>query len=151
MNFYGINVSFQEVPLEVSLVISITGCPIHCRGCHSSELWDPNQGQILTLKKIQAYLEKYKGLLTCVCFLGGEWHHEDLKKYLRLFQRKGLKTALYSGNTSIAEDIKEHLDYLKTGPWIESKGGLSKPDTNQRMIKIDTNECLNHYFWKFRP
>ena len=42
---------FLEVPSEISLGVSITGCTIHCYGCHSRELWE-DKGNPLTIEKL---------------------------------------------------------------------------------------------------
>lgn len=31
-------VTFREIPDEITLCINISGCPNHCEGCHSSYL-----------------------------------------------------------------------------------------------------------------
>ena len=51
---------FLEVPSEISLGVSITGCTIHCYGCHSRELWE-DKGNPLTIEKLQEkYSKDYK-------------------------------------------------------------------------------------------
>ena len=32
-------VTFREIPDEITLCINISNCPIHCADCHSKELW----------------------------------------------------------------------------------------------------------------
>lgn len=37
-------ITFQEVPNEISLSFLITGCPLKCKGCHSADSWRiPNE------------------------------------------------------------------------------------------------------------
>jgi len=36
---------FQEIHGELTLALSISGCNLHCKGCHSSETWDQIMGQ----------------------------------------------------------------------------------------------------------
>ena len=57
--------------------------------------------------------------------MGGEWHEDELEEMLRIAKQKGLKTALYTGLKLFRKSIKRQLNYLKTGPWIESLGGLT--------------------------
>ena len=142
------DIAFQEVPNEVSLILSISGCPARCVGCHSIDLWKDKNGVFLSEELFLSYLKMYEGLLTCVCFFGGEWQKEQLIKLLRIARSHNLKTCLYSGEKGIPEDIEMHLTYLKLGPWIESLGGLESIHTNQRIMNLETGEVLNHYFWK---
>ena len=46
-------VTFRELPDEVTLCINISNCPIHCPECHSKELW----GDIGTDLTIEEFLD----------------------------------------------------------------------------------------------
>ena len=39
MKYVDVKEVFAEIPDEITLAISISGCPIHCPGCHSQYLW----------------------------------------------------------------------------------------------------------------
>jgi anaerobic ribonucleoside-triphosphate reductase activating protein len=146
MKYTKIDITFQEVPNEVSLVISIAGCPLRCKGCHSADTWNKNTGKILTEAVILDKLKQYKSLITCVCFLGGEWLDTELLNYLKLIKSNQLKTCLYTGLEKVNPRLLRELDYVKLGPWDENKGGLNQISTNQKFIKVKTMECLNHLF-----
>lgn len=146
MRYLNWNITFQEVPNEISLSFSITGCPVRCKGCHSIELWNIKNGAPLSDELFLSLIERYYGQITTVLFLGGEWHESELIHFLRLAKSKGLKTCLYSGLTEVCSTIKSHLDFLKVGPWIEAKGGLKNPRTNQTFIEVKTNRVLNELF-----
>lgn len=137
---------FQEVPDEISLAFTITGCPLRCSGCHSQETWNRELGSELTLTKYQQYLLQYKNMITCVVFFGGEWVSNLLIEKLILARDAGLKTCLYTGLEKIPHRIQCHLDYLKLGPWCSQYGGLGEPTTNQRFFDLHTGQCLNHRF-----
>jgi anaerobic ribonucleoside-triphosphate reductase activating protein len=137
---------WQEVPGETSLAFTITGCPLRCKGCHSSEYRNPKTGEPLLPEYLQVRLEQYRGLITCVLFLGGEWLPELLQPLLEQAQRANIKTCLYSGFDQVPDCLLKHLTYLKTGPWIAARGGLDCPTTNQRFIDLRTNELLNYKF-----
>jgi anaerobic ribonucleoside-triphosphate reductase activating protein len=141
-------VVFQEVPNEISLCFSITGCKIGCSGCHSTELWDENKGKPLCNKRFKQLLKRYQGLITCVLFLGGEWHANALIEKLIIAKHFALKTCLYSGLDHISTNISNHLTYLKTGAWNASLGGLESKNTNQIFRNMLTGENLNHLFIK---
>lgn len=148
MNYYSTQVVFQEVPDEITLCFNISGCPLRCKGCHSPFLWSEGTGSYLTDEKYAQILNKYKGLVTCILFMGGEWHEKELIKFLTVAKENGYKTCLYTGLDEVGDDLKLQLDYLKVGPWIEELGGLSSTTTNQRFIDVKTNQILNHLFRK---
>lgn len=135
-----------EVPDEAALGYLVCGCPMRCRGCHSSDSWDPHAGTPLTLARLAADLARYQGLITCVAFMGGEWQRQHLLDCLRLVRRHGLKTCLYTGLERLDNALMAQLDYLKTGRYIAERGGLDQPGTNQRFIAVATGQCLNHRF-----
>ena len=68
VKYDGYDITFQEVPNEVSLVFNITNCQGTCEGCHSpwlrGDYGRPLHGDLESL------IQKYKGLITCVCFMG---------------------------------------------------------------------------------
>lgn len=126
---------FKEVPGEIALGISITGCTIHCSGCHSSELWK-DYGHKLTTDSINELLEKHAGV-SCLLLLGGEHDIPHLIDILR-FVRGRVKTAWYCGLDSIPSEyleVLDHLDYVKVGHYDSRFGGLDSTSTNQRMYK----------------
>lgn len=142
------DVVFQEVPDEISLALTLSGCPLRCPGCHSAHTWNPERGETLTQAFLDELLGRYAGLIDCVLFLGGDWQPAALEKALRQVRATGLKTCLYSGYDSVPETVFRHLTYLKTGPWIAARGGLDTPGTNQRFIDCRDGRCLNYRFWR---
>ena len=82
-------VVLQEVPDELSLAVSISGCNLGCKGCHSSETWDKYYGSELTDIVLYNLLTKHKHI-SCICFMGGDRYAdqivelaEQIKKELR--------------------------------------------------------------------
>lgn len=143
MKFSYPQIYLQEVPGEISLGISISGCSLKCKGCHSIETWNTNFGEELTLPILDALVKKYKHI-TCVLFYGGEWD-SNIKEYLKYIQEQNLKTALYSGENSIREELLQYLDYYKIGPYIQELGGLSSKISNQKLYRIQnkSNELID--------
>ncbi len=137
---------FQEVPNEVYLLFQITGCKMRCKGCHSPELWNKENGTELTNEYFEQRLNDYEGLITCVLFFGGEWHSNELIDKIEIAKRKGLKTCLYTGENSVSREILEHLDFIKAGKWNEKLGGLDSITSNQAFIDLNTGEKLNYLF-----
>lgn len=145
-------VVFQEIPDEVTLSINISNCPFHCPGCHSQYLWE-DVGHPLTASSLIEIMKQYGQEITCLCFMGGDGEPSTVNS-LAWWMKKTypqIHMAWYSGrnNLSSAIDIA-NFDYIKLGPYIETKGGLNKPTTNQRLYKINNGEMIDitYRFWK---
>lgn len=151
-------ITFSEVPDEVSLCINLSNCPYHCPACHSKELWE-DIGNKLMIGNLIDLINENKGI-TCVCFMGGD---SDLDELYALFGFipmlfKDLKIAWYTGRDSIPKDMPK-IHYVKIGPYKEECGPINNPNTNQRfyvrgdlMHKMDANshmyyDCTDK-FWK---
>lgn len=149
-------IGFSEVPEEITLCINISGCPNHCKGCHSPHLWK-DIGETLDTTALSNLISKNKGI-TCVAFMGGDNSLIDilyLSKWVR--DNTDLKVCWYSGRTSISSptlsDLHEYMDFIKLGPYIEELGGLDSPTTNQRLFKVEHGEnyvYLKDITYKFR-
>ena len=133
----------QEIPGEISLAFTITGCPLRCNGCHSKHTWNKNKGDLLSKDAFVTTLDRYNGMITCVVFFGGEWYEAELIELLQIAKSRNLKTALYTGLDDVSTRLKDHLTFLKVGPYEKEKGGLASTATNQRLFKIATGEILN--------
>ena len=152
-------VTFAEVPEEVTLCINITGCPVHCEGCHSSELWE-DTGYILDGRAIDTLISNNQGI-SCVCFMGGDNDPQgiyEVAKFIR--EHWPLKICWYSG-MSLRQDLPlEYFDYIKTGPYKKELGGLDSITTNQRFYQVKkklaymSDEVMYRYLeditWKFQ-
>lgn len=145
-NSFPPQICFQEVPDEVSLAFTITGCPLACTGCHSRDTWDAGKGEALTDAVFKVWLERYQHLITCVLFFGGEWHPDTLLAKLRIARQAGLKTCLYTGMNKVPARLQQHLDYLKTGRWHAELGGLDRATTNQKFVELGSGNLLNFRF-----
>ena len=136
---------FAEIPSEITLGVSISGCTIHCIGCHSRELWE-DKGTLLTIEELQRLLDKHKGI-TCLLLLGGEHDIDSLVELFQYAYRK-VKTAWYCGLDLIPkdkQDILQYLDFVKTGHYDQELGGLDSPSTNQRFYKIEHQGNGDYY------
>lgn len=136
---------FAEVPSEITLGVSISGCQIRCPGCHSRELWE-DKGILLTMEELQNLLDKHKGITTLL-LLGGE-HDIDTLTELFQYAYKKVKTAWYCGLDMIPKDklgIMQYLDYLKLGHYDHELGGLDSSTTNQRFYQIEHKVDGSYY------
>ena len=153
-------VTFSEVPDEISLCINISNCPHKCKGCHSPHLQE-DVGNELTIDLLKEIIDNNKGI-TCVCFMGGDCDLIRLYTLSDYVHELGLKTAWYTGLDFSLDSmgdivarpiITDSFDYIKTGPYIESLGPLNKKTTNQRMYKKISDkpikfEDITYKFWK---
>lgn len=145
-------VVFQEIPDEVTLSINISNCPCRCKGCHSQYLWE-DIGEPLTATTLTQILHEYGGDITCICFMGGDGEVATVNSLARWMKmaHPEVRIGWYSGRKELAPQIeKENFDYIKLGPYIEEKGGLNKPTTNQRMYRIEGGEMIDitSKYWK---
>lgn len=141
---------FAEIPDEITLAISISGCPIHCSGCHSKYLW-ADTGEELNSEVLSTMLEEHFGI-TCVCLMGGDQdpaYINHLAHYVK--QNSDVRVAWYSGRDDIDENIElENFDYIKVGPYIDEQGPLNVQTTNQRLYRVLDGklEDITSRFWK---
>lgn len=97
---------------------------------------------------LRSRLQQYRGLISCVLFMGGEWHCALLEGMLRIAREEGLHTCLYTGleRNELSASLLPHLTYLKTGRWLPERGGLNNPATNQQFTDLRSGANLNHLF-----
>lgn len=155
LKYFNSQVTFAEIPDEVTLCINITNCPCHCKGCHSPYLSD-DIGLPLDLENLTYLIDSNKGI-TCVCIMGGDVNPsevndiaQDIKEYY-----PELKVGWYSGKQEISKDIDLHnFNYIKLGPYIKERGPLNSKTTNQVMLKVDIikgkvfTKDITSKFWK---
>ena len=146
----GVDVVMQEVPGEVSLAINVTECPHHCVGCHSAHLAESYGDYVGDI--LEGVLQKYKGLITCVCFMGGDQHMDDLVRQAAYINSNypELKLALYTGHDGFPMQLSM-FNYIKFGHYDAALGGLDNPNTNQRFYRRRSDgrwEDVTFWFWK---
>ena len=137
---------FQEVPGELTLAINVTGCPHKCDGCHSAYMLDYHGNFIHD--DLDKMIQKYDGLISCVCFMGGDQNMSELCSLSKKIQSTyGLKTAVYSGSNDrkIFMELIPCFDYVKFGSYKKELGGLDSPITNQVFYQIHWNEKRHTY------
>lgn len=141
-------VTFEELPTEVTLSLSISNCQNRCLGCHSPELRG-NIGIELTDTELKRLINKNSGV-NCVLLLGEGNDKGRLVELAGLIRSIGLKAALYSGRDKVEEDLFQVFDYIKVGRWDERFGPLNSRTTNQILYKIENNQRINitEKFWK---
>ncbi len=145
LRYHSYNIVFQEVPEEITLAINLSNCPNRCNGCHSSYLQE-DKGDILNDSVIDMLLVKYGAAITCVCFMGGDADPHEVSELAGYIKQKDtqLKTAWYSGRSKFPDNCSIYnFNYLKVGPYVESRGGLDSPNTNQRFYRIENGKLID--------
>lgn len=156
-------VTFSEIPDEITLCINISNCPCHCKGCHSAYLAEDVGKPLVGMVLREDLINKNKGI-TCIAFMGGDSDSKsinNLAEYIKTWPSlEHLKVAWYSGRQELSKEIDlKNFDYIKLGPYIEELGPLNHKTTNQRMYRIVLDhyddgtsgyelEDITHKFWK---
>ena len=153
LKYVDAKIVFSEIPNEITLAISISGCPCHCRGCHSSYLAD-DIGTPLDEMELTSLIEGNRGI-SCIAFMGGDaepWEIHHMAMFIRELYPM-IKVAWYSGREELHSSIGLNLqdfDFIKLGPYKEEYGPLDSKTTNQRLFKIVKGklEDITYKFWK---
>lgn len=138
LRFHNFDVVFAEIPGETTLAVNLTGCPNRCPGCHSLHLQGAG-GEALDDDALRALLDRYGRSVTCVCFMGGDGDPFEVARLAGVVRRTmpQLRTGWYSGRAELPAGLApQAFDYIKLGPWIEARGPLSSPATNQRFYRV---------------
>lgn len=142
LKYVGFDIVFREIPDETTLAINISNCPCHCKGCHSSYLAE-DIGKPLDEDSLVELMLDNKGI-TCVAFMGGDSEPAYINWLASIIRSMNgetgswcdVKIAWYSGRADLSEEIElKNFDYIKLGPYIEERGPLDNPNTNQRLYK----------------
>lgn len=152
LKYLNTQVTFAEVPDEITLCINITGCKNGCKNCHSSYLAQ-DIGKPLNKPSLSELIEGNKGV-SCVSFMGGDsdaMHLVALASWVKT--HTNLKVAWYSGRQELADIVARQLrwfDFIKLGPYKEEFGPLNSRTTNQRFYKVSGKELVDitNKFWK---
>lgn len=137
--------STDGVGLRNSLYVS--GCPIHCEGCHNKAFWDKESGEKRTVDAVFAQLNSDQ---FDISILGGEplMQYEAVLELCKKIKKETNKTIwLWSGYTlsyiqQHCAEILHYIDVLVDGQYVQS---LAKPNlqwrgsTNQKVYAI--NAC----------
>ena len=136
LKYVNYDITFQEIPDEITLCINISNCPCHCIGCHSSYLAE-DIGEKLTLDKIYKLIENSEGI-TCICFMGGDSSPKEIDMFAGCIKDLyDIKVAWYSGRQELSKYINlKWFDFIKLGPYIEEFGPLNSKTTNQRFYQV---------------
>lgn len=137
LKYYSYGTTFAEVPDEISLYITLSGCRIRCPKCNSKWLWSFDGTPLTPDQLLNIMHRNGHQRCTCVCIGGGD-NFEELNALFKVIKREGLKACWYTGYDKIPKAINlSLLDFIKIGHY--NGHPLNDPKTNQRMYKIYSN------------
>ena len=136
----------------VGVVLWVSGCDIHCPGCHNKETWDPNSGKTFTSEDFDKIVEQLnRPEITRLTISGGHPLMPCNRSMVDLIIQ-GIRTRfgntkkiwLYTGYKyeDLDEECKSicnHCDVIVDGQYIESLKDISlefRGSSNQRIIKM---------------
>lgn len=92
MSYNYSDISLNEYPGQISLVISFRGCKFYCPYCFNPEL---TQFKELSFKQVKDAIDEHIGFIDAVVLTGGEpLHHKNLDKIISYCKAKKLKVKL---------------------------------------------------------
>lgn len=139
MNLAGTQFTLKDRAFEIYL----SGCTIHCKGCHNPELWDFNYGDKITDEVFSSLVEKIKDggkLINEIRILGGEPldHQVNLHLFVSILKSRfpDKLFVLFTGYDYINIPIVFFSDFdgIKYGKYDETKRveGEELASSNQR-------------------
>lgn len=151
LKYLNTQVTFAEVPDEITLCINITGCKNGCKNCHSSYLAQ-DIGTELTFNEVRKLIKKNSGI-SCIALMGGDAEPDKINTlaFFIINHYGSIKVAWYSGRQELNNNIDLcNFDYIKLGPYKEEFGPLNSRTTNQRFYKVNGKELVDitNKFWK---
>ena len=151
LKYLNTQVTFAEVPDEITLCINITGCKNGCKNCHSSYLAQ-DIGTELTFNEVRKLIKKNSGI-SCIALMGGDAGPDKINTLASFIINHygSIKVAWYSGRQELNNNIDLcNFDYIKLGPYKEEFGPLNSRTTNQRFYKVNGKELVDitNKFWK---
>ena len=144
------DITFNELPDKMAYAIELGACKQHCVGCHSPEL----QEEDVPLTPLPDILEEAQGAIdagaNAIVVMGGTNNkHTTAESLISLLSALSdiAPTGLYSGSEDEERDkmiaLEGHCTWLKTGPYVDTLGGLESTRTNQRLYRITTTYRLD--------
>lgn len=151
---------------SVGMSLFVSGCPIHCKDCFNSEIWDFNSGIEWTPKIEEIFLKKAeREYIKRITFVGGSPLCEEnvldvdilIQKLRKRVQEKQIwvytgytwETLTKANNTDVYKarmNILNNIDVLVDGTFDCTKRDLSlafRGSSNQRIIDVKNTLALN--------
>lgn len=167
------DITFNELPDKMAYAIELGACKQHCAGCHSPELQEEDVPLTSLLDILEEAQDAIDAGANAIVVMGGTNNkHISAESLISLLSALSdiAPTGLYSGSEDEEHDkmiaVEGHCTWLKTGPYVDTLGGLESTRTNQKFYRItgqyDIDAQYNlvairpwfvdetHRFWKKR-
>ena len=169
MKYSGLYKNDFAAPPGTSVTLFVSGCHLHCPGCHNPEAQDFNYGQIYTVDTTNEIIKALQanGIHRNLCIMGGEplvWENRLAVRALIMDVKHELPDTpiyIWTGYTyewlqnEIANgawpepDLKwilEHIDVLVDGPYIQEERDVTlhmRGSRNQRILHLKQGEIVD--------
>lgn len=155
MNYIKITSPDIENGLGFRVTLWISGCSLHCKGCHNPETHNPLAGKSFNSEVMELLLEKLeKPYIQGLTLSGGnplDSNPKELIKICKTVKEKYPKKDiwLFSGYTleeiigTEKEEVLDYVDFLIDGPFILRQKDTSlafKGSKNQKIYKKENNK-----------
>lgn len=104
----------------IRTVLFLQGCNLKCKGCQNKSTWDIEKGKRIDTSELVDLLTKNM-INNQLTISGGEPLFQEEALYDLLCKLNGFNITLYTGHLDdeVPQRIKEKINYLKTGPFIQ--------------------------------
>lgn len=155
--------------IGVRVVLFVSGCTHHCKGCFQPETWDFQYGQDYTAETENEIIEALRpDFIDGLTLLGGEpFEPQNQQELVRLLRRirKELPTKTvwaFSGYTyeqltgesrarcAVTDEMLSMVDVLVDGEFVEEKRNISlqfRGSENQRLIDVPKTLKSGQIVW----
>ena len=152
-----------------NVTLFVSGCHLHCPGCHNPEAQDFNFGQTYTIDTTNEIIKALRanGIHRNLCIMGGEplaWENRDTIRALIMDVKHELpNTPIYIWTGYTYEQLQneitngvwpepdlkwilENIDVLVDGPYIQEQRDvtlLMRGSRNQRILHLIGGKIIN--------
>ena len=137
------DITFNELPDKMAYAIELGECKQHCVGCHSPELQEEDVPLTSLLDILEEAQDAIDAGANAIVVMGGTNNkHISAESLISLLSALSdiAPTGLYSGSEDEEHDkmiaVEGHCTWLKTGPYVDTLGGIESERTNQRFYRI---------------
>lgn len=158
MNYHKIITDDQLNGDGLRVVLFVSGCDHHCKGCQNPQTWDQNSGQEFTNKEKEKILQMLsEDYISGITLSGGDPLHPnnidcicDIVRSIRKKYNNSKDIWLYTGYKYedilpfLKDKLLKNIDVLVDGEFIEELADKKYKwagSTNQRVI--DVQQSLN--------
>ena len=142
-------------PLDVAngpgcrVVLWVSGCSHHCKGCHNPHTWDPQEGSLFDVKAMKNLLSAMSSpFIDGITLSGGDplypGNIEKVTEICHILKEQFPDKNIWCYTGYLFENIKDYeimkyIDVLVDGPFILEQRNISllfRGSENQRLIDV---------------